>query len=166
MFLWLILFLFSRAFAGIRGSTLIVNLPGSTKAVEENLNILFPILPHALKLIQNVPEASESKSHHFSKEEGEKNSDSTQNSGHHHHHHHVPHSRPFRKESPWPMVPVPEALEIVLKHTQILPMEIIDLDASLGRILAQDIQSPEPFPPFRASMKDGFAVVAEVRPLF
>jgi len=42
----------SRAVAGIRGKTLIINMPGSPKAVRENLEILFPILPHALELLE------------------------------------------------------------------------------------------------------------------
>ncbi len=41
----------SRAVAGIRGKTLIVNMPGSPKAVRENLAVLLPILPHALELL-------------------------------------------------------------------------------------------------------------------
>lgn len=38
----------SRATAGVRGGTLIVNLPGRPKAVRENLATLMPLLPHAL----------------------------------------------------------------------------------------------------------------------
>lgn len=45
----------SRATAGIRGKTLIVNLPGSPKAVRENLAVLLPVLPHALALISESP---------------------------------------------------------------------------------------------------------------
>ncbi|MFV0439322.1 MAG: molybdenum cofactor biosynthesis protein B [Desulfopila sp.] len=41
----------SRGKAGIRGTTLIVNLPGSLKAVRENLAILLPVLSHALEKI-------------------------------------------------------------------------------------------------------------------
>ncbi len=42
----------SRMVAGIRGRTLIVNLPGSPKAACENLAVILPALPHALELLQ------------------------------------------------------------------------------------------------------------------
>ncbi|MFC2016075.1 molybdopterin adenylyltransferase [Chloroflexota bacterium] len=42
----------SRAVAGIRGGTLIVNLPGSPKAARENLGTILPALPHAIELLQ------------------------------------------------------------------------------------------------------------------
>ncbi len=45
----------SRGVAGIRGRTLIINLPGSTKAVREGLEALLPVLPHAVALIKDEP---------------------------------------------------------------------------------------------------------------
>jgi len=45
----------SRAVAGIRRQTLIVNLPGSPRAVRENLAVLLPALPHAIEKIQGDP---------------------------------------------------------------------------------------------------------------
>ncbi|KAF0146492.1 MAG: molybdopterin biosynthesis mog protein [Nitrospirae bacterium] len=42
----------SRAVAGVRGRTLIINLPGSPKAVKENLDVIMDILPHAIEKIK------------------------------------------------------------------------------------------------------------------
>ncbi|MGE5225215.1 MAG: MogA/MoaB family molybdenum cofactor biosynthesis protein [Omnitrophica WOR_2 bacterium] len=47
----------SRAAAGIRGRTLIVNLPGSPKAAVENLDVIAGVLPHAVQLLHNDPQA-------------------------------------------------------------------------------------------------------------
>lgn len=48
----------SRAVAGMRGRTIIINLPGSPKAVRENLGVILPALPHAVRLVRG--EAAES----------------------------------------------------------------------------------------------------------
>ena len=45
----------SRAVAGIRGRTLIINLPGSPKGALENLQIVLPVLSHAVQLLTGDP---------------------------------------------------------------------------------------------------------------
>jgi molybdopterin adenylyltransferase len=43
----------SRAVAGARGSTLIINLPGSTGGVRDNLSVVLPVIDHAIEVIQD-----------------------------------------------------------------------------------------------------------------
>jgi molybdopterin biosynthesis enzyme MoaB len=42
----------SRGIVGIRGKTLIVNLPGSPKAVQEGLDVILPALPHGIEILK------------------------------------------------------------------------------------------------------------------
>ena len=49
----------SRAIAGIRKRTLIVNFPGSPKAATENLAVILPVLPHAVQLLQDDPNSED-----------------------------------------------------------------------------------------------------------
>lgn len=53
----------SRAVAGILKNTLIINLPGSPKAVQENMDILMPVIPHAIELM--VSDAQSEAGHDF-----------------------------------------------------------------------------------------------------
>jgi len=46
----------SRAVCGIRGRTLIINLPGSPKAVRENLAVVLPAIAHAVAKIKGSDE--------------------------------------------------------------------------------------------------------------
>ncbi len=46
----------SRGVAGVRGCTLIINLPGSEKAVRESLAAILPVLEHAVVLIEGDTE--------------------------------------------------------------------------------------------------------------
>ena len=67
--------------------------------------------------------------------------------------------------SPYPMLPVSEALSIVLSHCRPLPAHgaavwsagSIASDVA-GAVLSADVLSVAPFPPFRASTMDGYAV--------
>lgn len=54
----------SRASAGIRKRTIIINLPGSPNSVIENFEVVETVLPHAVSLLQNDPDSE--KGHSYS----------------------------------------------------------------------------------------------------
>ncbi|KAL6527869.1 calnexin Cnx1 [Orobanche minor] len=62
------------------------------------------------------------------------------------------------------MLSVEQALEIVLEVAQRLPPVTVPIHEALGKILAQDVAAPDPLPPYPASIKDGYAVVASDGP--
>lgn len=62
----------SRMAAGIRGNTLIVNLPGSPKAARENFLTILPALPHALELLRGGGASEHDIEHPIDTEERER----------------------------------------------------------------------------------------------
>ncbi len=54
----------SRAVVGVRGQTLIINLPGNPKGVRESMEVLLPVLPHALKLLHEERIADQEHNYH------------------------------------------------------------------------------------------------------
>ncbi|OGL44698.1 MAG: hypothetical protein A2161_14730 [Candidatus Schekmanbacteria bacterium RBG_13_48_7] len=44
----------SRSVSGIRKETLIINLPGNPKAVREHMEVLIPVLPHAIQMLKGI----------------------------------------------------------------------------------------------------------------
>uniref|UniRef100_A0A0E0KWA5 Molybdopterin biosynthesis protein CNX1 n=1 Tax=Oryza punctata TaxID=4537 RepID=A0A0E0KWA5_ORYPU len=67
------------------------------------------------------------------------------------------------------MLPVEEALAAVLSAAAAASAarptaEAVPLHDALGLVLAEDVRAPDPLPPFRASIKDGYAVVASDGP--
>jgi gephyrin len=63
-------------------------------------------------------------------------------------------------ESTYPMIDVETALCIVLDQAAPLPPVTLPIRAALGRILARAVHAGKPLPPFPASVKDGYAVIA------
>lgn len=59
------------------------------------------------------------------------------------------------------MIPVEEALRIVLDQTRVLPHQTVDFQLALGRVLAEDVSSDTDLPPFPRSAVDGFALQAQ-----
>ncbi|CAK7329214.1 unnamed protein product [Dovyalis caffra] len=62
------------------------------------------------------------------------------------------------------MISAEEALRTVLKVAYRLPPVTVPLHDALGKVLAVDIRAPDPLPPYPASVKDGYAVIASDGP--
>jgi gephyrin len=64
------------------------------------------------------------------------------------------------RESPYPMLSVPEATRTIIEHTPAPKTRLAKVDLSLvGHVLAEDVAATEAVPSFRASIVDGYAVV-------
>ena len=64
------------------------------------------------------------------------------------------------RESPYPLISVASAQKIVLEHGYVLGTEKVAFNEALGRVLAEEVLAKDPLPPFPASIKDGYAVLA------
>lgn len=136
----------SRAVCGIRNCTLICNMPGSPKAVDECFMSIVDVLPHAIDLI-NGENGKVHKSHQAAQSTGGGAGGSSQ------HQHICPHKTGTGadddRNSPFPMVAVDVALKMILDKIQ------------SNAFAYRDYKSPVNIPEFRASIKDGYAVKAD-----
>ncbi|KYQ94376.1 gephyrin [Tieghemostelium lacteum] len=162
----------SRPCSGIRDKTLIVTLPGSVKAVRENLVTILPALPHAIDLIcqEQVPDQSHliSNQPHLTTQQQELPTHHGGGNGGHSHSHGHGHvcggsGKNKENESKYEMVAVNNAIETILKECEDLGIgeEQVETMNSFGRIIGQDVHSDIDFPQFRASIKDGYALNAK-----
>ncbi|OJJ80435.1 uncharacterized protein ASPGLDRAFT_134955 [Aspergillus glaucus CBS 516.65] len=184
----------SRPVAGVRDKSLIITLPGSPKGAKENLEAIIKLLPHACiqaagansraihaggvkKLEADAGVSSGGQGHSHSHDH------------HHHHHHHdhghghaipKPHTSPSERpqsndlngapsrrhrSSPYPMLSVDEALKLISEHTP--GPEVVEVPvttALVGSVVAEDVYSREAVPAYRASIVDGYAVIAPESP--
>jgi len=58
------------------------------------------------------------------------------------------------------MIPISEALDIITRETPRLSVESVDVGASVGHVLAEDIVADMDMPPFDRAQMDGYAVIA------
>ncbi|KAI4462360.1 molybdopterin biosynthesis protein [Holotrichia oblita] len=137
----------SRAVCGYRGETLIVNLPGSAKGATECFNFIKSCLKHAVHLLTDKQDEIKKTHDEFSPvisgpSQVKVNQVAMRN-----------------RQSPYKMLEVEDALKLIYDNTKDWhQIETIKIEDSLNRILAENVYMPEPFPPFRASIKDGYAV--------
>lgn len=179
----------SRSISGIRDRTLIINLPGSLKGAAECLSSISPCLTHAVALLSDnslevgathkLIQSSEPQIKTVSKPNQHSLSGCGKHDHHHqHHHHHLKHHRHLHennhleskvdahkiaersRHSPYPMMDVAVAQLKVLSAASLLGTEKLYFREALGQVLAQDVYAKDPLPPFPASIKDGYAVIA------
>ncbi|XP_066587183.1 gephyrin [Prorops nasuta] len=155
---WTPMAMLSRAISGIRGKTLIINLPGSHKAVKECLTAVAPAISHAVDLLLN-DKSSVIKTHNAVQNFSFKfchTPASTEMLGLHN-------VSERSRSSPYPMISVEEAKSIIFKEAYVMNVETINISNALGRVIKNNVYSQCDLPPFRASIKDGYAVIASDR---
>jgi len=168
----------SRPVCGTRGSTLIINLPGSKKGAAECLDFVMMAIPHAVDLLQGNKDSIKSTHERIqaagvanglvvadgvrkgkvcgkakseaqnvakrlkSKVDGSKTAE-----------------RP--RHSPYEIVSVEEAVTMVLREAEgMQQIEEIEAKSALNRVVASRVTARDALPPFPASIKDGYAVLA------
>lgn len=176
----------SRPVAGVREKSLIITLPGSPKGAMENLEAVVKLLPHAC--VQAA--GANSRALHaggVKKLENEAGiSSGLQNHHHHHHHGHGhchghghanpkahtssdrhqsndPNAGPNRRyrSSPYPMLSVEEALREISEQTPEPTVIEAPVNTSIvGSVVAEDVYAAEAVPAYRASIVDGYAIIA------
>ena len=178
----------SRPIAGVRNNTLILTLPGSPKGAKENLASVIKQLPHACQQAAGAHSRTLHAGgvQKLEKEAGISSNGAGPSQNHHHDHghghghgHHGPRAHtapedrppisndpnagPTRRyrESPYPMLSVDEALSKISEHTpEPRAVKAAVNEDLVGCVLAEDITARESVPAFRASIVDGYAIVA------
>ncbi|TPX56940.1 hypothetical protein SpCBS45565_g08304 [Spizellomyces sp. 'palustris'] len=175
----------SRSVCGIRKRSVIITLPGSPKGSKENLEAVLPVLAHAVELAKGDVEGAD-ETH---RKMGEVKEPPHKHRHHHHchHHHHAHHHdhdgqkkgtaegvrhvdvgitvpvamRP--RKSLYPLISYDAALSTVMAHADTLLPALMSIDNPrelVGSVLAEDVAAQEAVPGYRASIVDGYAVLA------
>ncbi|KAJ1937908.1 hypothetical protein GGF37_005016 [Kickxella alabastrina] len=155
----------SQVTAGVVGCSVVVAVPGSKKGSVENLQQIISVLPHAV----DTAAATQGTRHLHVEQPKEKNTrvqcgcsrpdDADDNQAETIGGQGTVAGRP--RKSQHPMVSVDEALRMVIGSMQALPpRDMLLSDVRPGMVLAAAVEAQEPVPAYRASIMDGYAVVA------
>jgi gephyrin len=179
----------SRPVAGVRHKTIILTLPGSPKGARENLQSILKLLPHTCLQAAGADSRSLhaggikklEKDAGVSAGPGHVHDHAHSHHSHFHGHNHG-HAMPIRhtapaenpksndpslgptrrnRSSPYPMLLVDEAIKLIQQHTPAPQTVSAKVDGTLvGCVLAEDVTATEAVPAYRASIVDGYAVIA------
>ncbi|CAN7999898.1 unnamed protein product [Ixodes hexagonus] len=155
----------SRLVCGIRNRTLIINLPGSRKGSQECLQFASPAIPHAIDQLRGRQEKTDTfhaslASFAYRSLQGCECTAEDPPSNVSRSDQRRPGVAHRPRHSPYPLLSVKEAQDIVLRECFKTGIEVVSFKDALGRLLAEDVHASDPLPPFPASIKDGYAVIA------
>ncbi|KAL0270380.1 UNVERIFIED_CONTAM: hypothetical protein PYX00_007811 [Menopon gallinae] len=142
----------SRAACGVRGRSLIINLPGSKKAAQECFEAVLGVIRHAVDLIKdnksNVSFTHGEEHAMYQLRSSVSSTDVVNRS----------------RESTYAKYTVSDAQKLIEQcldgENDLMSKEIVSLGEGLGYVLAEDVVAAYPLPPFPASIKDGYAVIS------
>ncbi|CUA70367.1 Gephyrin [Rhizoctonia solani] len=175
----------SRPVAGSIRDTLVTTLPGSPKAVKENLSALLQgeVISHALDLLAGGKESAQvhAKLGVPSRTSGTSQASASTHSHHDHHHHHHEHHKhgheiptprtlshdpnlpvsQRNRVSPYRLVSIDEATRLILEVSKPLEPVTLDVNSQLaGHVLSEDVTASHELPATPTTNVDGYAVKA------
>ncbi|EPQ59047.1 hypothetical protein GLOTRDRAFT_113867 [Gloeophyllum trabeum ATCC 11539] len=164
----------ARPVAGTIGAALVTTLPGSVKAVKENLAALLEggVVQHAVELVRGGSGRA------VHSELARAGTSAFAGEGHHHHHRHhrhhdhtppVPRSvlshdptlpaSARHRESPFPIIPLSDALKLVMENITPLGTFQAKVNPALkGHVLAEDVYATQNVPSTYTTSVDGYAL--------
>ncbi|CAH8583564.1 unnamed protein product [Heterobilharzia americana] len=141
----------SRLVAGVFDQTILVTLPGSTRAVSQCIPVILPVMKHAIHQIKGWDHlVRQEHPCHYVQSDGKSENVSIST---------TPTIVDRCRQSKHPTITVDEALEkIYTVANPTMEVEAVFHKNALGRVLGRSLRARQCIPPFDASIMDGYAI--------